>query len=357
MTTVARTSINRILSTDPQEARVAVPDERFDWLCSEYRPKSKIPAYLSVIDIAGLVKGAASGEGLGNAFLANIRAVDGILHVVRAFDDDNIVHVEDSVNPIRDMEIIHHELRLKDEEFLQNTYAALKKHTEKLPKHAISLHAQKFKDLFVVEKLLNHVGDEFKDVRIGDWTNDEIDVINTLQLLSAKPVIYAVNVSLQDYIAKKNKWIPKIREWIADNSEGTTIVFNATLETELANTNDAERSQRCQALKTASALPEIIVNGYRSLNLMNFFTAGPEIVRAWTIRNQSRGPQAASVIHTDFEKGFIAVDVMKFADLHKYGSEEKLKRAGKLQTKGKEYILEDGDVVFFKINKARRNRK
>ncbi|KAG5460563.1 MAG: P-loop containing nucleoside triphosphate hydrolase protein, partial [Olpidium bornovanus] len=194
----------------PQEARVAVPDVRFEWLCAHYKPQSEIPAYLTVIDIAGLVKGASSGEGLGNEFLANIKAVDGLFHVVRAFEDDMIAHVEGSVNPIRDMvrslaEIIHTELRLKDEEALVRTVADLTKQTDRMPKTS-SVREEKLNELKVAKKLLKRVGEENKDVRTGDWTNDEIDFINTLRLLTAKPLIYLVNVSADDYVAGKNKW-------------------------------------------------------------------------------------------------------------------------------------------------------
>ena len=210
---------------DPEENRVAVPDERFDWLCETFKPASKVPAYLTVIDIAGLVKGAASGAGLGNAFLSHIRAVDGFFHIVRAFAELDVVHVEGEVDPIRDLEIIHEELRLKDEEFLSKQLDTAKKAL----RGSENDKTKKF-EFDTIEKVYNWVCSK-KDVRFGDWSGKEIEVINTLQLLTAKSVVFLVNISESDYIKKKNKWLPKIKAWIDEKMPGDKMIpFSCSLE-------------------------------------------------------------------------------------------------------------------------------
>lgn len=333
---------------DPEEARVAVPDDRFDWLCKAFSCPSQIPAYLTVIDIAGLVKGAAAGQGLGNAFLSHIRAVDGIFHCVRAFDDDSITHVEDEVDPVRDLEIIREELRLKDVEMLEKAVDIAKK--------SLKGHENDKSRKFVLEtteKLLDWVHNEKREVRHGNWSNKEVDeVINPLQLLTAKTAIYLVNVSEQDYIRRKNKYLVKIKTWIDANSAGDPLIpFSGELETRLAaGDNSAEDA-------ALSALPKIILAGYKSLNLMYYFTAGETEVRAWTIRRGLKAPQAAGVIHSDFERGFIMAEVMKFEDLKELGNEAAVRAAGKYHQKGRDYVVEDGDVIFFKFNVTNSKKK
>lgn len=334
---------------DPSESRSPVPDVRFDWLCEHFKPASKVPAYLTVIDIAGLVKGAAQGEGLGNAFLSHIKTVDAIFHLCRAFDSDEIVHVDGEVDPIRDLETIREELRLKDIEQLTKSLEAAKKKMR-----CNESDKQKVLEHDTIVKMLHLLEQEHKDIRHGDWTADEIEVINAQFALTAKSSIYLVNISEQEYIKKKNKWLPKIKEWIDNNSAGDLLIpFSGAFEQKLVQlekeSNEAKESylKECNA---QSALPKIIVAGYSALHLQYFFTAGQDEVRAWTIRKQCKAPQAAGVIHTDFERGFIAAEVMKFDDLKSLGSESAVKGAGKYMLKGKDYVVEDGDIIFFKFN-------
>ncbi|KAI9189049.1 hypothetical protein H9P43_000476 [Blastocladiella emersonii ATCC 22665] len=353
---------------DPSEARVAVPDARFDHLVAMYSPKSAIPAKLTVTDIAGLVRGAASGAGLGNAFLAHIRAVDGIYHVVRCFQDSDIVHVENSVGAARDMEIIHDELRLKDDEFLANLAADLKK---KLTRAAQGPEGKtRREELDVVLKALDWVGEQNRDIRHGSWTNREIEILNPMHLLTAKPVVYLANVSEDEYAEvcdsglepaiKASPMMSEMKAWIDTNSPGDMIIpFSGILEERLADASAEERAAVLADLgpKAVSALPQIITSGYQALSLVNYFTAGPGEVRAWTVCKGSKAPQAAGVIHTDFEKGFIAAEVMTYADLADLGSETAVRAAGKYATRGRDYVVQSGDVCFFKFNVTKGNKK
>ncbi|KAJ3374506.1 Obg-like ATPase [Allomyces arbusculus] len=343
---------------DPSEGRVAVPDTRFDELCAMYKPASKVPAYLTVLDIAGLVKGASSGAGLGNAFLSHIRAVDGIFHMLRCFIDPDIAHVEDEVDPVRDMEIIHEELRLKDEEFLIKKVDDLGKLAARAGQGADA--KTKKEDYEIAKKVLDWVQVQKKDVRTGDWTSREVELLNTMHLLTAKPVIYLANLSEKDYIRKKNKFLPKVKAWIDANNRGDLLIpFSGALEEKLMTMDEAQRTEYLKSLGEGvqSALPKIIVAGYQALQLVYFFTAGADEVRAWTVRKQSKAPQAAGVIHTDFERGFIMADVMKFADLKELGSEAAVKAAGKYAQRGREYIVEDGDICHFKFNVTTQPKK
>lgn len=344
---------------DPEESRVAVPDARFDWLCESFKPASKVPAYLTVIDIAGLVKGAAEGLGLGNAFLSHIRAVDGIFHVVRAFADEDVTHVEGDVNPIRDLDIIIEELRLKDAEFLTKSLEAAKK---SLRGHESDKQRQF--EVATMQKLYDWVVDAGRQVRHGDWSAKEVaEVINPLQLLTAKSAVFLVNVGEREYLEKKNRWLAKIKAWIDEKNPGDVMIaFSGALESKLGPLPVAQHpavitealesySLPAPAVPITSALGKIITTGYSALNLMYFFTAGPDEVRAWTVRRGSKAPQAAGVIHTDFERGFIMAEVMHFEDLKEAnGSEAACRAAGKYMQKGKDYVVEDGDVIFFKFN-------
>ncbi|KAI9320886.1 GTP-binding protein YchF [Dichotomocladium elegans] len=336
---------------DPEESRVAVPDERFDWLCKHYKPAKEIPAFLTVIDIAGLVKGAASGAGLGNAFLSHIKAVDAIFHVVRAFDDADVTHVEGDLDPLRDMEIIHEELRLKDEEFLSKQAAELGAAVKRVGHGGNAADKARKEEYAVVEKVYEYVKSG-KEVRHGTWTNKEIEVINTLHLITAKPVIYLANVSEKDFLRKKNKWLPKIKAWIDANSPGDLMIpYSGALEYRLSIIEDpAEKAETLKELGVNSMLPKIIVAGYNALQLIYYFTGGPDEVRAWTIRRTTKAPQAAGVIHSDFERGFIMAEVMKYEDLKEYGNDAAVKAAGKYMQKGKDYVVEDGDIIYFKFN-------
>ncbi|KAK3941514.1 putative gtp-binding protein [Diplogelasinospora grovesii] len=337
---------------DPEEARVIVPDARFDWLCEKYQPKSRVPANLTVYDIAGLTRGASTGAGLGNAFLSHIRAVDAIFQVVRCFDDAEIIHVEGDVNPTRDLDIISEELRLKDIEFVEKALENKKKVTRQ---GGQSLEQKKAREEeATIEKILAWLKDG-KDVRKGNWGPKEVEVINPLFLLTAKPVVYLVNLSEKDYIRKKNKHLPKIAEWIKEHAAGDPIIpVSVSFEERLTRfETEAEAQEECKKLGIESALPKIIINMRKVLNLGSFFTVGPDEVRQWTIRNGTKAPQAAGVIHTDFEKTFIQAIVYNYNVLKELGDEAEVKAKGKMMTKGKDYVVEDGDILLIKAGAAK----
>uniref|UniRef100_A0A6G1S7E2 Obg-like ATPase 1 n=1 Tax=Aceria tosichella TaxID=561515 RepID=A0A6G1S7E2_9ACAR len=329
---------------DPNESRVPVPDERFDYLCKYYKPASKVPAYLTVVDIAGLVRGACEGQGLGNAFLSHIKACDGIFHLCRAFEDEDVIHVEGEVNPVRDIEIINEELRLKDMEYVETHIEKMKRFVERGDKKDIK---PEYDVLCKVKTVL----EEKKAVRFGEWAATDIEILNRHLFITAKPMIYLINLSENDYIKKKNKWLAKIKQWIdANDPEATLIPFSGVMESKLVDMPENERKAFLEEKKTTSALDKIIVTGFKALNLCYFFTAGEDEVRAWTIIKGSKAPQAAGRIHTDFEKGFISSDVFRFDDFKELGSENAVKAAGKFRQQGKTYVVEDGDIIHFKFN-------
>ncbi|PFH53204.1 hypothetical protein AMATHDRAFT_138215 [Amanita thiersii Skay4041] len=333
---------------DPEEARIPVPDSRFDWLCDVYKPASRVPAFLTCIDIAGLTAGASTGEGLGNAFLSHVRAVDGIFQVVRAFDDAEVTHVVGDVDPIRDMEIISTELRLKDIEWVQKAIEGLKKSGRSLGNTSLADKAKK-EEIATVERIYKILTEDGKDVRKAEWTNKEIDVVNGLQLLTAKPVTYLVNLSEKDYIRKKNKWLPKIKAWIDQNNPGDPLIpFSVALEERLATMSSEAQKAEEEKVGAISTLGKITQAGYTSLDLIRYFTCGPDEVRAWTIRKGTKAPQAAGVIHSDFENKFVCGEIMSFSDLKEHGSEAAVKAAGKLRQQGKPYEMVDGDIAYWK---------
>ncbi|XP_029173064.1 obg-like ATPase 1 isoform X5 [Nylanderia fulva] len=325
--------------------RVPVPDTRFDYLSEYFKPASKVPAFLHVMDIAGLVKGAAEGQGLGNSFLSHIGACDGIFHLCRAFEDDDVTHVEGDVNPVRDLDIISEELRLKDVEFLNV-------HLEKLGKLVVRGNDKKLKPEYeTLLKVKGVLADEMKHIRFADWSANDIEVLNKYLFLTSKPILYLVNLSEKDYIRKKNKWLIKIKEWVDKNDPGAVLIpFSGSFENKILDMDDAERAKYFEEQKVTSALDKIIVQGYKALQLQYFFTAGHDEVKAWTIQKGTRAPQAAGKIHTDFEKGFIMAEVMKFDDFKNEGSEAAVKAAGKYRQQGRSYVVEDGDIIFFKFN-------
>jgi obg-like ATPase 1 len=337
---------------DPHLAKINIPDPRFDRLVELYKPKSRVPTTLSITDIAGLVRGASTGEGLGNEFLANISAVDGIYHVVRAFDDEEIIHEEGDVDPIRDMDIILTELIAKDLQHLDKKADEL----EKAIKRKSEKSSRDELDLLVRVKALLDSGKFVKD---GEWSFKDIDWINNHSFLTAKPVVYLVNLSAEDYKKKKNKYLPKIAKWVSEHGGGPIIPFSADHEKAVVDYGlDAEvREKACEELGGPSCISKIIKIGYTSLNLIHFFTAGEDEVRAWTIRAGSKAPQAAGTIHTDFERGFICAEIMKYADLVEYGTEQDVKAEGKYRQQGKEYEVEDGDIIYFKFNVTASKKK
>lgn len=328
---------------DPNESRVPVPDERWEYLCNYHKPASKVPAFLNVVDIAGLVKGASEGEGLGNAFLSHIKACDAIFHLCRAFENEDVIHVEGDVNPIRDIGIINEELRLKDLEYVTT-------HVEKLARF-VERGDKKDRPEYDVLCKVKAVLEENKAIRFGEWSAGDIEILNKHLFITAKPMIYLINLSEVDYIKKKNKWLPKLKEWIDANDPGAiAIPFSGALEAKLVEMSEEDQKLFFEQHKTSSALSKIIVTGYKALNLCYYFTAGEDEVKAWTIQKGTKAPQAAGRIHTDFEKGFIMADVMKFDDFKELGSENAVKAAGKYRQQGKTYVVEDGDIIHFKFN-------
>lgn len=338
---------------DPNMAQIHVPDQRFNKLCEMYSPKSEVAATLKIYDIAGLVRGASEGKGLGNEFLSHIREVDGIYHVVRAFEDDTITHDEGDVDPIRDMEIITSELIFKDKQMIDKVIEELDKViTRKNKKEDVEEKAILVKVLELFESKTW--------VKDGSWTSKEISILNKHFLLTAKPVVYLVNISESEYKKKKNKYLPKISKWIEENVKGTMIPFSAAYEenvVENCKTDTEARKEFCKAEGAVSMINKIIKTGYHALHLGHFFTAGEDEVRCWTIRKGWLAPQAAGVIHTDFEKGFICAEVMAYADLIEAGSESAVKADGKYLQKGKTYAVQDGDIILFKFNAGKKKKK
>ncbi|GMH84890.1 hypothetical protein TrVE_jg5949 [Triparma verrucosa] len=356
---------------DPSEAKCPVPDQRFQFLVDLWKPPSVVPAVLSVWDIAGIIKGASEGAGLGNAFLSHIASVDGIFHVLRAFEDDAIVHVDDSVDPIRDLETIQSELCLKDIQSLEKTLAdktAAVRKEKGLGRSAEVTLPEHFQTTFDKVKALLEAN---KAVSTGEFTNIEVEIVKEeFNLITTKPIIYVINLSKRDFVRKRNKWLGKIGDWVKAHGGGLCIPFSVEFEEELFGLKDYPDQQKafldeCTAdaaavgltgpqFKAKSILPRIIKTGYKQLNLINFLTAGEKEVKAWTVFKGALAPQAAGVIHTDFERGFIKAEVASFDDfkaLHGgVASMAKLKEAGKYRQEGKTYVMQDGDIVLFQFN-------
>ena len=308
---------------DPNLAKVFIPDKRFDKLLEMYHPKSEVGATITITDIAGIVKGASEGAGLGNAFLSHIAAVDGIYHVVRAFDGEEIIHEEGDVDPIRDMDIIHGELIAKD---IQN----LKAKIDDLDKIIKRTNGKAAKDEMEVLVKVDALLKNLKNVRDGEWTAKEVEVLNNHYFISAKPVVYVVNISQEDYIKKKNKYLPKIQKWIMEHGGGPMIPFSAEFEKAVVCQGlDVEvRRKIAEELGAPSCIAKLIKTGYVTIRLIHYFTAGEDEVKCWTIREGTKAPGAAGVIHTDFERGFICAEIMKFEDLERLGSEQAVKSEG-----------------------------
>ena len=327
---------------EPNLGTVSVPDQRIFELEKLVNPERVVPAVVEIVDIAGLVKGASKGEGLGNQFLANIRECEAIIHVLRCFENGNIVHVEGSVDPLRDKEIIDIELQLKDIETLQ-------KAVEKARKF---IKSGKKEDVLIFETLQNLLkfvedGNNAREFPTDETTKSFIDDV---QLLTKKPILYVCNVD-ENSIKNGNEWIGKIEE-MAKKENAEVVVLAAQIE---ADINELETFEERQMFLEELGLDEPGVNrlirkAYELLKLQTYFTAGVKEVRAWTIEKGWTAPKAASVIHTDFEKGFIRAEVIKFADFINFGSEAKVKEAGKLSVEGKEYIVQDGDIMHFRFN-------
>ncbi len=329
---------------EPNVGTVAVPDERLDRLAEMYEPDKVTPAVIEFVDIAGLVKGASHGEGLGNKFLSNIREVDAIVHVVRAFEDDNIVHVEGSVDPLRDIETINLELILSDLEIIGRKIDRSKKQLKSGDKkYQLEI------DFF--EKLQKQL-EEGVSARALEFTDDEREMLSEVSLLSLKPVIYAANVSEDEYgkAEDDNRFVKQIREF-AKTEKSEVMVISARIEEEIAELDKEEKEMFLRELGAEeSGLDKLIKASYRLLGLISYLTAGKPEVRAWTIKKGTKAPQAAGKIHTDFERGFIRAEVVAYNDLMENGSMNAAKEKGLVRSEGKEYVVQDGDIILFRFN-------
>lgn len=327
---------------EPNVGIISVPDPRLKVLEELVNPQRVVPTSIEFVDIAGLVRGASKGEGLGNQFLANIREVDAIVHVIRCFENDNIVHVDGRVDPVADKEIIDTELQLKDLD-------SVEKKISRVEKTAKTGDAKAKKELAVLQSFKETLL-AGKNARAVQLDEEEMKAVADLQLLTAKPVIYVANVD-EGSIHTGNKHVDALRELVkSENAE--VVVISAAIESQIAELdNDADRLEFLKEYGlTESGLNKLIRASYNLLNLITYFTAGEKEVRAWTIKRGWKAPQAAGVIHTDFEKGFIRAEVIKLADYQKYKSEQAAKEAGKMGVEGKEYVVEDGDIMHFRFN-------
>ena len=329
---------------EPNVGMISVPDTRLDRLVEMCSPKSVVPATVEIVDIAGLVKGASKGEGLGNKFLANIRETDAILHVLRCFDDDNITHVDGTVDPVRDMEIINYELQLKDLETVESRLAKTLKAAQTGGDKAAKLQAEV---LTAYREALSQ-GRPARSVRFD--SPDARRFARDLFLLTNKPVLYVCNVD-EASAATGNRYVEQVRKALEGDDSGIMVVAAAT-ESDIAELDTAE--ERAEFLAEigleSSGVNRLIRAAYSLLGLKTYFTAGPDEVRAWTFTEGTKAPQAAGIIHTDFEKGFIRAEVIKYDDYTALGSEKACRDAGKLSIEGKEYVVEDGDIMHFLFN-------
>lgn len=328
---------------DPNVGVVTVPDERLRKISELIKPKSLIPTTMEFVDIAGLVAGASKGEGLGNQFLGHIRATTAIVHVVRCFDDPNIIHVSGSVDPIRDIGVINTELMLADLD-------SVEKRIQKIEKLAKTGSDKKAKADYDVFKKIAEALNEGKAARSVALTDAELPIAAELQLLSMKPVLYACNVNETDMAAGGNEWSKSVEEYAKSESNNAIVICSA-MEAEIALLPPEERGDFLAAMgATEPGLNRLISEAYKLLGLYTYFTAGEKEVRAWTIRRGTKAPGAAGVIHTDFEKGFIRAETYNCEDLFELKSEAAVKEAGKYRLEGKEYEVKDGDVLFFRFN-------
>ncbi len=327
---------------EPNIGVVTVPDERLDFLEKIYDSKKKIPTAIEFFDIAGLVKGASNGEGLGNKFLSHIREVQAVVHVVRCFEDENITHVEGNIDPLRDIEIIDLELILSDLEIMSRRLSK----TEKLAKSDKSL----LREVTIIKKIVEAL-ESGKPARILEFDEEDTKFVNHLNLLSNKPVLYATNISEEDIINDgDNKYVDFVRQH-ADNQGAEVITLCGKIESEISELEEEEKKEFLSELGlTESGLDKLIKASYKLLGLISFLTAGPKEVRAWTIKNGIKAPQAAGKIHSDIEKGFIRAEVIHFTELKKCETITRAKEKGLLRLEGKEYIMKDGDVVEFRFN-------
>jgi GTP-binding protein YchF len=338
----AQASNYRFCTIEPNLGLVDIPDERLDKLAQLVKPERIVPTQIEIVDIAGLVKGASKGEGLGNKFLANIREVDAIVHVIRCFEDPNVLRDEGPINPVSDMEIIDTELQLKD---LESVDKKLQR-TEKMLRTADA----RLKAEYEVLKLCKENLEKGKNIRALRLGKEQKAAIADLFLLTDKPVLYLANVD-EASMHEGNKFSEQLKAAVV-GQEAQVIVMSNSIEAQIAEMEDpSDRLLFMQEYKmTEPALNKLIRSAYKLLNLLTYFTAGVQEVRAWTIHEGWKAPQAASVIHTDFEKGFIKAEVIAYHDFIQYGSEAACRENGKLRIEGKEYLVKDGDVMHFRFN-------
>ncbi|QDT59571.1 Ribosome-binding ATPase YchF [Stieleria bergensis] len=323
---------------EPNEGIVNVPDERLDRICKYIPPQKVIPAALKLVDIAGIVKGASDGEGLGNKFLSHIRQVDAIVQVVRCFEDPDVIHVSGNVDPLADIDTIETELVLADLQTLENAISKAERSARSGDKEA------KLR-LVAIEKCNAHLESE-QPLRTLQLAEAEAKAIHSFGLMTAKPILYVANVDEND-LDGKDPLVDKVREH-ADKVGANVVCVSAKLEAELAELDEADREEMLADVGLeAPALSTIAQGAYKTLGLQSYFTAGEKEVRAWTIPLEATAPQAAGVIHTDFEKGFIRCEVYTLEDLEAFGNEKEIRQAGKLRVEGKDYIVQDGDICHF----------
>lgn len=326
---------------DPNVGIVNVPDERLDKLSAIFKTRSTVPTTIEFVDIAGLVKGAAQGEGLGNQFLQHIRETDAIAQVVRCFDDDNVIHVHNSVDPTRDIEIIETELMLKDIDTVDKRMQSVDKKVRANDKAAKD-------EIEVLKRLRDHL-DSGNLAKAFERTDKEQEMLYSLHLLTDKPLMYIANTD-ENGVKNGNSRIDAVRA-VAEKKGAVVVPICASIESEIAELEPEERAAFLEEMgMTQSGLDRVIREGYSLLGLITYFTAGEKECRAWTVKKGSKGPQAAGVIHTDFERGYIRAEVMKYDDVMRLGSEQAVKEAGLYKVEGKEYVVQDGDVMYFRFN-------
>ena len=328
---------------DPNVGVVTVPDKRLEVLNDMYMPERLIATQYEFIDIAGLVKGASTGEGLGNKFLANIREVDAIVQVVRCFENKDIIHVEGTIDPIRDIEIVNYELILSDLEIVENRLAKIEK------KATTSNDKEGLYEVSLLKKL-KEILSSGKMLRLKEFDEKESKLIKTYNLITNKPFIYLANVSEDDLLTNDNPYVNKVREY-ASKEKSSVVLMCAKIESELSELDEESKKEFLKDLGIQnSGLDSLIHNTYHLLGLKTFFTVGSDEVRAWTFKDGMTAPECAGLIHTDFQKGFIKAEVMSYDDLVKYGSEIKVKEAGRARLEGKDYIMQDGDICLYRFN-------
>ena len=326
---------------DPNVGEVAIPDNRLTKLAKLSESKSIIPTKMSFVDIAGLVKGASKGEGLGNKFLANIREMDAIAYVIRCFEDPDIVHVNGTINPIEDSEIVETELMLSDLQSIESRIPIMEKKAKSGDREA--------NELLPIINGVHDLLSNGKPARLLKISESEKPKLRNLQLLTSKPVLYICNVSEED-ATSGNKYSKLVQD-IANKEDAVSIIISAKIESEISQLQPEEKNEYLVELGLKqSGLEQVIQSGYKLLNLITYFTSGVQESRAWTVPKGSSAPRAAREIHTDFEKGFIRAEVVSYEDYVNLGGEKKSKEAGKMRVEGKDYLVEDGDVIYFRFN-------